>query len=87
MPRRKSILKLTEDLEKKLIKGKKAAAKKIAIALIEEGPWWTGTFGENWIVSKNPVQPTRKRKPDFSNYLIPDPTARQIKNPRVQMSR
>ncbi len=83
MPRRKSILKLTEDLEKKLIKGKKAAAKKIAIALIEEGPWWTGTFGENWIVSKNPVQPTRKRKPDFPHYLIPDPTARQIKNPRV----
>ena len=83
MAKRKSILRLTEDLEKKLIKGKKAAAKKIATALIEEGPWWTGTFGENWIVSKSPVQPTKKRKPDFPHYLIPDPTARQIKNPRV----
>ena len=83
MPRYKPITKLTEDLEKAIVKGKKAAAKKVAIALIEEGPWWTGTFGENWIVSKSPVQATKKRKPDFPHYLIPDPTARQIKNPRV----
>jgi len=83
MPRSKPITKLTEDLEKAIIKGKKAAAKRVTMALIEEGPWWTGTFGENWIVSKAPVQPTRKRRPDFPNYLIPDPTARQIKNPRV----
>ena len=25
----------------------------------------------------------QKRRPDFPNYLIPDPTPRQIKNPRV----
>ena len=61
MPKYKPITKLTEDLEKAIVKGKKAAAKKIAIALIEEGPWWTGTFGENWIVSKSPVQATKKR--------------------------
>ena len=83
MPKYKPITKLTEDLEKAIVKGKKAAAKKVTMALIEEGPWWTGTFGENWIVSKSPVQATKKRKPDFPHYLIPDPTARQIKNPRV----
>ena len=63
MPR--PLTKLTEDIEKKLVKGKKELAKTVVKTLTEEGPWWTGTFGENWVVSKNPVQPTRKRKPDF----------------------
>ena len=61
----KPITKLTEDLEKKLVKGKKQLAKTIVKTLTEEGPWWTGTFGENWIVSKNLVQANKKRKPDF----------------------
>ena len=73
----------TKDLGKAVVRGRKEVAKTITRSLIEKGPWWTGTFGENWIVSKTPVQPTRKRRPDFPNYLIPDPTARQIKNPRV----
>ena len=73
----------TKDLGKAITKGRKEVAKTITRSLIEKGPWWTGTFGENWIVSKNPVQATKKRKPDFPYYLIPDPTARQIKNPRV----
>ena len=71
------------DLRKAIIKGRKETAKTIVRSLTEKGPWWTGTFGENWIVSKSPVQATKKRKPDFPHYLIPDPTARQIKNPRV----
>ena len=83
MPRRKPLTELTKDIEKKLVKGRKQAAKNIVNSLTEKGPWWTGTFGENWIVSKNPVKARRKRKPDFPSYLIPDPTARQIKNPRV----
>ena len=73
----------TKDLGKAITKGRKEVAKTVTRSLIEKGPWWTGTFGENWIVSKSPVQATKKRKPDFSQYLIPDPTARQIKNPRV----
>ena len=73
----------TKDLGKAITKGRKEVAKTVARSLIEKGPWWTGTFGENWIVSKSPVQATKKRKPDFPHYLIPDPTARQIKNPRV----
>ena len=71
------------DLRKAIIKGRKETAKTIVRSLTEQGPWWTGTFGENWIVSKSLVQATKKRKPDFPYYLIPDPTARQIKNPRV----
>ena len=62
------------DLRKAIIKGRKETAKTIVRSLTEQGPWWTGTFGENWIVSKNPVKANRKRKPDFPYYLIPDPT-------------
>ena len=83
----KPITKLTEDLEKKLVKGKKQLAKTIVKTLTEEGPWWTGTFGENWVVSKNPVQPTRKRTPktDFSD--IPEVQGRRVKtNARVPTS-
>ena len=73
----------TKDLGKAITKGKKEVAKTVVRTITEKGTWWPGTFGENWIVSKNPVQATKKRKPDFPYYLIPDPTARQIKNPRV----
>jgi len=83
----KPITKLTEDLEKKLVKGKKQLAKTIVKTLTEEGPWWTGTFGENWVVSKNPVRSTRKRKPETAFNDIPDSTGRQIKtNARVPTS-
>jgi len=82
----KPITKLTEDLEKKLVKGKKELAKTIVKTLTEEGPWWTGTFGENWVVSKNPVQPTRKRIPQTAFNEIPDSTGRRIKNARVPTS-
>ena len=71
------------DLRKAIIKGRKETAKTIVRSLTEQGPWWTGTFGENWIVSKSPVKATRKRKPDFPSYMMPKPTARQIKNARV----
>ena len=85
MPR--PITKLTEDIEKKLVKGKKELAKTIVKTLTEEGPWWTGTFGENWVVSKSPVQPTRKRTPQTAFREIPDSTGRKIKtNARVPTS-
>jgi len=79
----KPLKQLTKDIEKDLVKGRKELAKTIVKTLTEEGPWWTGTFGENWVVSKNPVQPTRKRKPDFPAYMMPDRTGRRIKNARV----
>ena len=83
----KPITKLTEDLEKKLVKGKKQLAKTIVKTLTEEGPWWTGTFGENWVVSKNPVQPKRKRVPETDFDEIPGSTGRKIKtNARVPTS-
>ena len=81
MPR--PLKQLTKDIEKDLVKGRKELAKTIVRTLTEEGPWWTGTFGENWVVSKNPVQPTKKRKPDFPAYMMPDRTGRRIKNARV----
>jgi hypothetical protein len=72
----------TKDLGKVITKGRKEVAKTITRSLIEKGPWWTGTFGENWIVSKNPVQPTRKRKRTGFPFPEPDET-REIKTPRV----
>ena len=71
------------DLRKAIIKGRKEAAKTIVRSLIEKGPWWTGTFGENWIVSKNPVQPTRKRKQQVPYFVIPFREPRAVKNARV----
>ena len=62
------------DLRKVILKGRKQLAKDIVHSLTEEGPWWTGTFGENWVVSKTPVKPTRKRSPQTAFYDVPDPT-------------
>ena len=72
----------TKDLGKAITKGRKEVAKTVARSLIEKGPWWTGTFGENWIVSKTPVQPTKKR--NSTGFPFPEgPTTREIKTPRV----
>ena len=81
MPRRKPLIELTKDIEKKLIKGRKQAAKNIVNSLTEKGPWWTGTFGKNWIVSKNPVKPTRKREQQVPYFMIPFRTGRQAIGP------
>ena len=70
------------DLRKAIIKGRKETAKTIVRSLTEKGPWWTGTFGENWIVSKSIVQPTRERK--RTGYPFPEMDKnREIKTPRV----
>ena len=72
----------TKDLGKAITKGRKEVAKTVARSLIKKGPWWTGTFGENWIVSKTPVQPTKKR--NSTGFPFPEgPTTREIKTPRV----
>tara|TARA_R100000278_G_scaffold6338_2_gene9021 strand:+ start:704 stop:1177 length:474 start_codon:yes stop_codon:yes gene_type:complete len=56
----------TKDLGKAITKARKEVARTITHSLIEEGPWWTGSFGKNWVVSKTPVQPTKRRDPPFS---------------------
>ena len=71
------------DLRKLILKGRKQLAKEIVHSLTEDGPWWTGTFGENWVVSKTPVKPTRKRSPQTAFNDIPGPTGRRFKNARV----
>ena len=71
------------DLRKLILKGRKQMAKEIVYSLTAEGPWWTGTFGENWVVSKTPVKPTRKRHPETPYFMIPWRTQRVFKNARV----
>ena len=71
------------DLRKLILKGRKQLAKDIVHSLTENGPWWTGTFGKNWVVSKTPVKPTRKRNPDTPYFMIPARTERVFKNARV----
>ena len=79
MPSRKSISKLPTDLRKVILKGRKQLAKDIVHSLTEDGPWWTGTFGENWVVSKTPVKPRRKRNPETPYFMIPWRTQRVFK--------
>ena len=83
MPSRKPLSRLTTDLRKDILKGRKQLAKDIVHSLTEDGPWWTGTFGENWVVSKVPVKPRRKRNPDTPFFMIPPRTTRVFKNARV----
>ena len=71
------------DLRKLILKGRKQMAKEIVYSLTAEGPWWTGTFGENWVVSKTPVKPRRKRNPETPYFMIPWRTQRVFKNARV----
>jgi len=78
----------TKDLGKAITKGRKEVARTITHSLIEDGPWWTGSFGKNWVVSKTPVQPTRKRKPDPPFSSIPNRTGRftrRIQVPNVAL--
>ena len=71
------------DLRKLILKGRKQMAKEIVYSLTAEGPWWTGTIGENWVVSKTPVKPRRKRNPETPYFMIPWRTQRVFKNARV----
>jgi len=71
------------DLRKLILKGRKQLAKDIVQSLTEDGPWWTGTFGENWVVSKTPVKPRRKRRPEYPYFVIPPREGRVFKNARV----
>ena len=71
------------DLRKLILKGRKQMAKEIVYSLTAEGQWWTGTFGENWVVSKTPVKPTRKRNPETPYFMIPWRTQRVFINARV----
>ena len=71
------------DLRKAILKGRKQLAKDIVYSLTAEGPWWTGTFGENWVVSKTPVKPRRKRNPEYPYFVIPPREDRSFKNVRV----
>ena len=78
----------TKDLGKAITKARKEVARTITHSLIEEGPWWTGSFGKNWVVSKTPVQPTKKRNPDPPFSIIPRRTerfTRRIQVPNVTL--
>lgn len=78
----------TKDLGKAITKARKEVARTITHSLIEEGPWWTGSFGKNWVVSKTPVQPTKKRNPDPPFPFIPKRTTRftrRIQVPNVAL--
>jgi hypothetical protein len=83
MPSRKPLSKMPTDLRKLILKGRKQLAKDIVQSLTEDGPWWTGTFGENWVVSKTPVKPRRKRRPEYPYFVIPPREGRVFKNARV----
>tara|TARA_R100001460_G_scaffold15393_2_gene33938 strand:- start:7314 stop:7802 length:489 start_codon:yes stop_codon:yes gene_type:complete len=83
MPSRKPLSKMPTDLRKLVLKARKQLAKDIVHSLTEDGPWWTGTFGENWVVSKTPVKPRRKRRPEYPYFVIPPREGRVFKNARV----
>ena len=58
----KPITELAEDLRKFVEEGRAQAGRKIVYTLQFEGPWWTGTFGRNWVLSATKVKPTISRQ-------------------------
>lgn len=59
MPR--DIKHLTKDLEVHLQDAVAETAANISYTLQHVGPWWTGSFGENWEISTTRVKPTKPR--------------------------
>lgn len=67
---------LAKDLKREIEKARAEAGPKIVVALKEQGPWWTGTFGRNWELSSQPLKPTKEREGG-----IDDRTARNTSPP------
>ena len=56
---------LAKDLKRHIENGRAQAGPVIIKSLVEDGPWWTGTFGRNWELSDQPLQPTKPREGDW----------------------
>tara|TARA_R100000654_G_scaffold20010_1_gene40540 strand:+ start:867 stop:1346 length:480 start_codon:yes stop_codon:yes gene_type:complete len=79
----KPISKLAEDLRKFVEEGRAQAGPRIVFALQHEGPWWTGTFGRNWVLSATKITPTISRE-EYSGKAIDEAkTAKVPKEPVV----
>lgn len=76
----KPITELAEDLRKFIEEGRAQAGPRIVFALQYEGPWWTGTFGRNWVLSATKVVPTVSRENYSDSKSIQD--AKTAKTPR-----
>lgn len=62
---------LAKDLKREIEKARADAGPIIIQALVEDGPWWTGTFGRSWELSDQPLKPTEKREGDWRDSNMP----------------
>jgi len=70
---------LAKDLKREIEKARADAGPVIIKALVQDGPWWTGTFGRNWELSDQPLKPTKPREGDWRGRNMP--TSRDVPNP------
>lgn len=70
---------LAKDLKREIEKARADAGPVIIKSLVEDGPWWTGTFGRNWELSDQPLKPTKPREGDWRGENMP--TSRNVPNP------
>ena len=61
MVKARDIKNLPADLKILVEKAVSTSASEVAFTLQHVGPWWTGSFGENWKISTSQVLPTRPR--------------------------
>lgn len=62
---------LAKDLKREIEKARADAGPIIIQALVEDGPWWTGTFGRSWELSDQPLKPTKQREGDWRSPNLP----------------
>ena len=56
---------LAKDLKREIEKARADAGPLIINSLVDQGPYWTGTFGRKWALSGQPLKPTEKREGDW----------------------
>ena len=61
MVKARDIKNLPADLKILVEKAVSTSASEVAFTLQHVGPWWTGSFGENWEISTSQVLPTKRR--------------------------
>tara|TARA_R100001463_G_scaffold42930_1_gene89783 strand:+ start:832 stop:1383 length:552 start_codon:yes stop_codon:yes gene_type:complete len=61
MAKTRDIKNLPTDLKGLIEKAVSESASEVAFTLQHVGPWWTGSFGENWKISTTQVEPTKGR--------------------------
>ena len=69
---------LAKDLKREIEKARADAGPIIIKALVEDGPWWTGTFGRSWELSDQPLKPTKERDGDWRSNTMP--TSKNLPN-------